>query len=333
MPVTPQIPNNKEKIFVQSFTLVVGVILLGVKFFAFFKTNSNAILTDALESIINVIAGGFGLYSLYLAAKPHDEDHPYGHGKIEFISASIEGSLILSAGIAMIIKSSYNFFFPIHIAKLNIGIILVIASGFINYLMGIYAARQGEKNSSLVLVASGAHLKADAYTSIGLLVGLSLILLTGLFWLDNIVAIIMGILIIYSGYKILKRSVAGIMDEADFALLSKVVHHLNENRSMNWQDIHNLRIIKFGDQIHIDCHATIPWYFNAVEVHEELKLIEQKMKEIIPNNLETFIHADPCLPKSCKSCFKDDCQHRIHPFARRIEWNLENVMKNEKHFL
>src|SRR6478672_8292661 len=107
MSIVPQAPNSREKILVQAFTLFVGVLLLAVKFFAFFKTNSNAILTDALESIINVVAGGFGLYGLYLAAKPHDEDHPYGHGKIEFISASIEGSLILSAGIAMIIKAGY----------------------------------------------------------------------------------------------------------------------------------------------------------------------------------------------------------------------------------
>ena len=110
MSIAQQAPNNKEKIGVQTFALVIGFIVLAVKFYAFFTTNSNAILTDALESIINIVAGGFGLYSLYLAAKPHDEDHPYGHGKIEFISASIEGSLIFSAGLAMIVKSTYNLF-------------------------------------------------------------------------------------------------------------------------------------------------------------------------------------------------------------------------------
>ncbi len=325
--------NSNNKIALQAFTLVVGLLLLCLKFFAFFKTNSNAILTDAIESIINIVAGGFGLYSLYLASKPHDDDHPYGHGKIEFISASIEGSLILSAGISMIIKATYNFFVPIKIGSLDIGIVLIGISGVVNYLMGWMAQKSGERNSSLTLVASGEHLKSDAYSSAGLLIGLGLILLTKILWLDNIVAILMGVVIIYSGYKILKHSVAGIMDEADFGLLRKVITHLNINRRENWIDIHNFRIIKFGEKIHIDCHTTIPWYFNANEVHDELKLVEENIKQTIPNNLETFIHADPCLPQSCKSCFKSDCLYRKDAFVRKIDWTLENVMKNEKHFV
>jgi cation diffusion facilitator family transporter len=333
MSIAQQSPNNKEKIAVQTFALAIGLIILVVKFYAFFKTNSNAILTDALESIINIVAGGFGLYSLYLAAKPHDEDHPYGHGKIEFISASIEGSLIFTAGIAMIIKSTYNFFKPVEITSLDIGLILVVISGIINFGLGHYAKKSGEKNSSLTLIASGEHLKSDAYTSIGLLIGLGFIYMTKIYWMDNVVSILMGLLIIFSGFNILKKSVAGIMDEADFSLLDKVVIHLNENRRENWIDIHNLRIIKFGEKIHIDCHTTIPWYFNANEVHDELKLVEESIKDIIPNNLETFIHADPCLPKSCKSCYKSDCKVRQSVFEQKIVWSLENVMKNEKHYL
>lgn len=333
MAIAQQQPNNKEKIGVQTFALSIGLLVLIIKFYAFYKTNSNAILTDALESIINIVAGSFGLYSLYLAAKPNDEDHPYGHGKIEFISASIEGSLIFAAGTVMIVKSIYNLYKPIAISSLDIGLLLVVISGIINYGLGFYAQKSGEKNSSLTLIASGEHLKTDAYTSIGLLLGLGIIYLTKIYWFDNVVTILMGLFIIYSGVKILKKSVAGIMDEADFILLDKVVIHLNENRKENWIDIHNLRIIKFGDKIHIDCHTTIPWYFNANEVHHELKLVEENIKDIIPNNLETFIHADPCLSKSCKSCYKSNCAVRQSPFERRIEWTLENVMKNEKHCL
>ena len=333
MTIAEQQPNNKEKIGVQSLALSIGLLVLIIKFFAFYKTNSNAILTDALESIINIVAGSFGLYSLYIAAKPNDEDHPYGHGKVEFISASIEGSLIFSAGIVMIIKSIYNLFKPIEITSLDIGLALVVISGIINFGLGHFAQRSGEKNSSLTLIASGEHLKTDAYTSLGLLIGLGIIFITKVYWLDNIVTILMGAFIIYTGFKILKKSVAGIMDEADFTLLDKVVKHLNENRKDNWIDIHNLRIIKFGDKIHIDCHTTIPWYFNANEVHDELKIVEQNIQDIIPNNLETFIHADPCLPKCCKICLKKDCKVRQSPFETKIEWNLENIMKNEKHYL
>lgn len=332
MTATPVPESGGKKIALQSFTLMVGLLLLATKFFAFHATHSNAILTDAMESIINIVAGSFGLYSLYLASKPHDEDHPYGHGKIEFISASIEGSLILVAGISMIVKAVYNFFVPQAIGSLDIGIILVSVSGLLNYLMGWMAQVSGERNNSLTLIASGQHLKSDAYSSLGLLAGLGLILLTKVLWLDNVVAILMGLVIIRSGYKILKHSVAGIMDEADFKLLEKVVVHLSEQRRDNWIDIHNFRIIKFGEMIHIDCHTTIPWYFNANDVHSELKLVEASIKDVIPNNLETFIHADPCLPQSCKSCLKLDCKVRVEPFTRKIEWTLENIMKNEKHF-
>jgi hypothetical protein len=97
--------------------------------------------------------------------------------------------------------------------------------------------------------------------------------------------------------------------------------------------MHNLRIIKYGERIHIDGHTTIPWYFNAREVHDELKLVEEAIKEVIPNNLESFIHADPCLPESCKSCIRFECHVRQHEFLQQIEWTLDNVMRNQKHFL
>jgi cation diffusion facilitator family transporter len=331
--MTTQPSRFNDRIGLQLVILLIGILLLLTKFFAYYLTNSNAILTDALESIINIVAGGFGLYSLYLAAKPHDEDHPYGHGKIEFISASIEGSLILTAGLIMIVKAGYNFFVPVEISSLDTGVVLIAISGAVNFIMGVMAQRSGAKNNSLTLIASGEHLKSDAYSSLGLVTGLGLILLTKVLWLDNVVAILMGLVIIYSGFRILKHSVAGIMDEADFKLLDKVVAHLRANRRENWVDIHNFRIIKFGEKIHIDCHTTIPWYFNANEVHDELKLVEENIQDIIPNNLETFIHADPCIPESCKSCIKQDCTVRQFPFETKIEWTLENVMKNKKHYL
>lgn len=325
--------NSTNKILIQTYTLIIGILLLTAKFVAYAITNSNGILTDALESIINVIAGGFGLYSLFIASKPHDNDHPYGHGKIEFISASIEGSLIFGAGVIMIIKSIYNFFYPIEVVKLDLGIILILITGIVNFIMGIVAQKNGEDKSSITLIASGQHLKSDAYTSLALLLGLLVIYITEIYWLDNFIAIAMGIFIIVSGYKILQHSVAGIMDKADFIMLKKVVEHMNENRRDNWVDMHNLRIIKYGERIHIDCHTTVPWYFNAREVHDELKKVEDTIRESIPNNLESFIHADPCLPASCKSCIKSDCPERQEEFIQKIEWNLDNVMRNQKHFL
>ena len=211
--------NLRENIRLQLFVVLVGVVLLLAKFVAYFLTNSNAILTDALESIINVVAGGFSLYSLVLSARPRDENHPYGHGKIEFIAATLEGSLILVAGAVIIFKSGYNLFEPQTLSRLDVGIMLTAVAGLINFAVGYFTQRRGEQANSLVLIAGGKHLKTDAYSTVGIVVGLVLLYFTGLVWLDSVVAIIFGGIICYTGYKIIRSSVAGIMDEADFELL------------------------------------------------------------------------------------------------------------------
>ena len=246
------------KIKIQCFSLAVAVTLLIMKAAAFWVTRSNAILSDAAESIINVLTAGFGVYSLYLAAKPKDEDHPYGHGKIEYISGGLEGGLMSFAGILIVGKASYNFYCPQSLQQLDLGLIVVAISTIINFGMGYIAERAGKQNQSLILIANGRHMKSDAYSTIGILLGLSLVLITGYIWIDNLVALLTGIFIAGMGFKIVRKAQAGIMDETDFELVEKVVNQLSLERKDDWIDIHNLRIIKYGDSIHVDCHATIP---------------------------------------------------------------------------
>ena len=311
--------------------VIVGVLLLLGKFIAFFLTNSNAILTDALESIINVVAGGFSLYSLILSARPKDENHPYGHGKIEFIASSLEGSLIVVAGGIIIIKSFYNFFQPVVLEKLDYGILIVALSGAVNYVVGYITEKKGSETQSIVLEAGGKHLKSDAYSTVGILVGLVLILLTGQIWLDNVVAILFGGVICYTGVKIIRSSVAGIMDEADYDLLKRIVQVLNENRRANWIDIHNLRVIKYGSTLHIDCHLTVPWYLNVQEAHDEVEEVGRLVREKIDPGIELFVHTDPCIKLSCTICDIAGCEVREMPFQQRVEWELEKVIADKKH--
>jgi cation diffusion facilitator family transporter len=313
--------------------VLVGVLLLVAKFVAFFLTNSNAILTDALESIINVVAGGFSLYSLILSARPRDVNHPYGHGKIEFIAATLEGSLIAVAGGAIIYKSVYNLFQPIVLHQLDFGIYLIAASGIVNYVVGLITERKGKEANSVVLQAGGKHLKSDAYSTAGILVGLLVIYLTGLVWLDSVVAILFGVIICVTGYRILRTSVAGIMDEADYELLQHIVAVLNENRRENWIDIHNLRVIKYGSTLHIDCHLTVPWYLNVLQAHDEVEAVGHLIREKIDPGIELFIHTDPCIAPSCAICIKSDCDVREHQFRERIAWDLEKVIADRKHSL
>lgn len=328
-------PDSKiinSKIRIQFLVLSIGILLMLGKFIAYLITHSNAILTDALESIINVVAGCFGLYSLLLASKPKDEDHPYGHGKIEFISASIEGILIILAGIAIIGKSTFNLYYPSAIHKIDVGIWIIGISGVINFIIGQIAEIKGKKSDSITLIASGKHLKSDAYTTVGILIGLVLIYFTKIIRIDNIVAIACGIWIIYSGYKILKESVGGIMDEADFTLLEKITANLEKYRKPNWIDIHNLRTIKYGDKLHIDCHVTLPFYFSVKEGHNEIDEMEQLIDQVFEKKVEIFIHVDPCNPDfSCSVCLQSACNERKIPFDKKIIWNLENTMQNSKH--
>jgi cation diffusion facilitator family transporter len=325
--------NDKKILRLQLAAVVIGVALLLAKFAAYFLTHSNTILTDALESIINVVAGGFALYSLYLSSKPKDIDHPYGHGKVEFLSAGFEGILIAIAGSVIIIKSSIAFFHPRVLEHLGIGLAIVVVSGVINYILGIVLVKAGAKNQSLILKADGEHLKSDAYSSLGVLIGLVIILFTGWTFVDNIVAIIFGFVIIYTGVKLVRKSVGGIMDEADEDIILSIIKHLNENRKAPWIDIHNLRIIQYGNKLHVDCHVTLPWYFTLSEAHKEIEEIDTVINQKHSSQVELFIHGDPCIPTSCKICMLSDCKVRQESFKEKIEWNLQNVLRNKKHGL
>jgi cation diffusion facilitator family transporter len=326
-----QAQQEKQLRSLQLIALIIGLALMGVKMVAWWVTGSNAILSDALESIINIVAGGFGWYSLLLAAKPKDANHPYGHGKIEFLSAGFEGALITIAGIAIIAKGIYNFFYPQQLEFLRTGAYLTAFSGAVNYLMGWKLEHEGEKAKSLILKASGKHLQSDAWSSLGILMGLALVIYTQYQLLDNILAIFFGAMIIYTGFGLIRRSVAGVMDEADPALIKALIAKIQENRSPNWIDIHNFRVITYGRNLHIDCHLTLPWYLNTEASHAEVKKLEMQSRNFGNFPVEWFIHVDPCKPSSCHLCSKDDCAVRQHPFEKQVEWTLENVMINKPH--
>ena len=316
---------------VQKIIAAISIVLFIAKIIAWYLTNSVAILTDALESIVNVVAGLIGVYSLYVSAKPRDYDHPYGHGKVEFISAAIEGTLITVAGFVIIYEGINNLLHPHTIKKLDYGIILVAATAIINYIAGTLCIKTGKKNNSLALVASGKHLQSDTWSTIGIILGLLLMLFTKISWLDSAVAILFALIIIFTGYKIIRSSVAGIMDEADEAILKKLVPLLNTNRKENWVDLHNLRIIKYGATLHLDCHLTVPWYLNVHEAHQEIDSLSSLFKNEYGESVELFVHTDGCLDFSCAICLKQQCNVRKHPFGKKIEWTLKNISSNNKH--
>ncbi len=299
---------------------------------AYYFTHSLAILSDALESIVNVIAGFIGLYSLYVAAKPKDLEHPYGHGKAEFVAAAAEGGLIVAAGIMIIYETVTNILRNEPIHQLDTGLWLVGATAIVNFAAGTVCLRMGRKNNSLALQASGKHLQIDTYSTLGIIAGLVIILVTQLYWLDKLIAFGMSLLIIYNGYKIIRSSLAGIMDEADMEILGRFIEVLNKHRNENWIDLHNLRVIKYGSLLHVDCHLTVPWYLNIHEAHKEIDDLSALIKQEFGDSIELFVHTDGCLSFSCRICNKA-CNKRQHPFEQKIEWTLDNIISDKKHQL
>ena len=312
---------------------MLSVVLFFTKIIAYQFTHSLAILTDALESIVNVLAGFIGLYSLFIAAKPRDFDHPYGHGKAEFVSAAIEGGLIVAAGVMIIYETVLNFVQENPIQKLDTGLVLIGITAVVNFIAGTICLKIGKKNTSLALQASGKHLQIDTYSTLAIIAGLVIMLFTKLYWLDKVIALAMSGLIIYNGYKIIRSSLAGIMDEADTKLLKQFINALNENRRENWIDLHNLRVIKYGSLLHIDCHLTVPWYLNIHEAHLEIDELTSLIKKQFGDYIELFVHTDGCLPFSCTICTKTDCNVRQQPMKARLEWTLKNIISNQKHRL
>jgi cation diffusion facilitator family transporter len=323
--------TSRQNLKIQTAIAIISIALFLVKIFAWYITNSVAILTDALESVVNVVAGLIGVYSLYVSAKPKDIDHPYGHGKVEFISAAIEGTLICVAGLIIIVEAINNLWHEHTILQLDFGIYLVAATAIINYVMGTICVNAGRKTNSLALIASGKHLKADTYTTVGIIAGLVLLLFTRIAWIDSVVAIIFAVVILITGYKIVRSSVAGIMDEADIDLLKNMVETLNANRNPNWIDLHNLRLIKYGPTLHIDCHLTVPWYFNVNEAHHEIDTLSTLVRKKYGESVELFVHSDGCMDFSCRICDKFECRVRQHPFRKKIPWTMENISTNHKH--
>ncbi|AMP97602.1 Cation diffusion facilitator family transporter [Pedobacter cryoconitis] len=302
------------------------------KFGAYFITHSNAILTDAAESIVNVLASSFAFYSIYLATLPKDENHPYGHGKVEFFSAFVEGVLIAVAGLIIIFKSSYDLIVPREIHQLLDGAIIIGITGVINLLVGYYLINTGKKHRSLTLEADGKHLLTDAVTSGGLVMGILLIKVTEIYWLDSVISILLGFYIVYSGYKLTRKSVGGLMDESNVELVETIVGILQNNRHNSWIDVHNLRAQQYGSDLHIDCHLTLPYYYDLNQVHTEISSIDHLINGNADRSTELFIHADPCLPECCNYCKLKDCPARQEAFAGEIGWNVENATKNKKHF-
>ncbi|MCU0467301.1 MAG: cation diffusion facilitator family transporter [Arcicella sp.] len=322
---------KKYNLILASF--LVSTVLMIAKFIAYYQTYSSAILTDALESIINVVASAFAFYAVFLASQPRDLNHPYGHGKIEFFSAGLEGVLIVLASIFIIFHAIQNLINPEPIQDLKVGLIIISFGVGINYFLGYLLEKEGFVQNSPTLIADGQHLKLDSVSGLVLVAAVILIVLTDFYWIDGVASILFAVFMAWNGIKIIRKSIGGLMDETNEEVLDKVVNILKNHQKSDWIDIHNLRIQEYGSDIHIDCHLTLPNYWNLEKVHDVVHEFEEILGKEFPSNVEIFIHTDPCLPECCHYCKIEDCPIRKEPQTTNVNWNKINLSLNQKHFL
>ncbi|WP_185855959.1 cation diffusion facilitator family transporter [Blattabacterium cuenoti] len=319
----------KKNFSLQKLICFVSVFLFLIKLITWYMTSSLSIFSDAMESITNIFSGFIGLYSLYISSLPKDHNHPYGHGKIEFISTAIEGFLIFIVGIVIFIKTFIHVKYynnnDYSLYRLDYGILLMSFTSIINYYLGFYACKMGNKNSTLTLIASGKHLQIDTYSTIGIIIGLILLNITKWIWIDPLISIVFSSVILYTGLKLLRNAIAGIMDESDKKLLQKLSFYLNEKRDTCWIDIHHLKIIKYGSALHVDCHLTIPWFFNVKEANKEVQKLTMFTKEKFGKKVELSVHVDACTDHHCIFCFNNSCLFRKQFFQKKILWTLDKT--------
>ena len=319
----------------QKVIVVLGFSLMAMKFLAYWLTGSVAILTDATESIVNVVAACIGMYALYLSAQPPDRSHPFGYGKIEIISSAIEGTMIIIAGGLIILESIDSFLNPGEIQQLDIGLVLVALAAVANYVVGRMAIRKGRKNRSPALEASGKHLCSDTYSSIGILIGLAVVYLAesmghDMRWLDSSIAVVFGIIIMVTGIGVLKKSAEDTMDRADESLLSDVSALICEYRHDDWIDVFNLRLIKYGPKIYIDMKIVLPRSMTIEQEDMELREVNEAVRAKFGDNVEMSITAVPCRDFDCAHCERN-CFERKSEFVSLMDWNSKMLCYGKPH--
>jgi cation diffusion facilitator family transporter len=286
--------------------LVVGFLLLLVKFAAYYKTGSAAIFSDALESIVNILAGGLALYSVILAHHPADREHPYGHGKIEFVSAGFEGGMIALAAVIIAARAAEKFFYGDHVQDINLGLALMAIAMFVNGALSVYLLRIGRKSQSLTLQADGKHLFTDAVTSAVVLISLFLMKLSNINWIDPLAAILVAIYITWMASGLLRQSAAGLMDEqdrADDAMLRGILDsHIGPGgKKPHICSYHKLRHRHSGRYHWVDFHIMVPGDWNIERGHRVASEIEYEIELALGEGNATA-HVEPCHENECKAC-------------------------------
>lgn len=274
-------------------SLIVSGISLSVKFSAFIITGSTAALSDAAESVVHIFAVSFVVYGYYLSLKPADEDHHYGHERIEFLSVGAEGAIIIIAGITIIYHAVESAITGIEIVNMNTGIYLLILAALINLVLGTYVLRVGRKHNNMIAISNGKHTLTDVWTSGGVVAALVLIYVTGWLFIDVIVSFLVAGYIMYEAYKLLHFSVSGLMDTRNPMINIALRKVLKQELPEHVKDWHHLRHRTSGDTTWVELHLVFDDDIDLKDAHQEATVLERKLIDALQTDAVITIHLEP----------------------------------------
>lgn len=328
---THQSIHERSVGFASIVSLVAAALICGIKFAGFYITHSNAILSDALESIVNVLASFLLMLSVRISHEGADEDHHYGHGKIEYFSAGFEGGLIVLAGFFILYESIPMVFKGNVLHKVDIGIVLVVIAGMLNAVLGLFLIREGKKFHSHALIADGQHVMVDVYTTLGVLAGLILVYIFKAPWIDPAIAVIMGFWILWNGYKILSVSFNRLMDKVSPEMIESVVNAMSGNKTPEMILPHRLRIRESGRGLLLDFHLIMPSYLTVNIIHEIEITFQRKLSLTLNRDIDLMIHKDPCIPENCLICPMPACKIRSKDSIGIPDWSAKRLLSDINH--
>ena len=313
----------KKKVLLVS--LLTGIVVLILKVYSVYLTGSVALKSDALESVVNIVASFFALGAVVFAGRPADQEHPYGHGKIENFSAVFEGGLIAVASCLIIYDAIHKLFVPTPIHSLNLGLLVNFVAGAINGLLGWMVMKEGKRYNSKALEADGRHLLSDFYTTIGVAAGLILMVVTGKIWMDSIVALLVGLMLAYTGFNLIKDSWNALMDREDPKIVAEIIEALLRLKPEDVIDFHNLKVLRSGSYFYIDIHLVVPEYYNFRLAHDISKGFTKQAILEVDLEGEFHIHIDPCDKTYCASCSIGTCKIRSCDFKELPTFSVDHV--------
>lgn len=276
-----------------NLSLAVGFLMLAGKWYAYVRTGSAAILSDAAESVVHIIAVAFAAYSMWLSFKPADKSHPYGHDRIAFFSAGFEGSMIILAAFVILYEAIQKWIAGLMLENLGEGTLYVAGAAGVNAILGGYLLWLGKRSGSLILVANGKHVLTDAWTSLGVIVGLLLVLLTGWLPFDPLVAIAVAFNILWSGGKLLRHSIGGLMDEGNPLLESQIKKVLDDETERRGLSYHEVRYRNAGTSLWVEFHLLFPNGTRIEDAHWKATEIEAAITASVSRPINIITHLEP----------------------------------------